>query len=188
MRTFKERCCICGGRQVIRLPVRRPVRHILPAEPSQPMGETSREYPCPECAPTVDEARVVVFSAQQETRPWEMERLDADQAKEYAEHMRRSVVDDLAYALAKSDAVTIQTQRSVETGAVRVRAHVGVVSASHTQSMEERAKIAAERMCAGAAEAVVERMRLHGHQVIHKDDAARLIRDEFKRAAAAWAR
>jgi hypothetical protein len=60
---MSERCLVCRGERKIRLPLYRPVTLRFDPEAAIAVDESYREYPCPECAPTVPPERIRVLEA-----------------------------------------------------------------------------------------------------------------------------
>jgi len=93
---MRKRCPVCEGRKYIRLPLRQELVAAMPVEELiAPVQNTYRDYPCPECAPTVNVDRVRVVEchsrviAEYENDPEFMESINEELAisigKEMAE-------------------------------------------------------------------------------------------------------
>lgn len=86
-------CEVCRGRKTIRLPLYRPAS-VVPFDATPraiASDDTYRDYPCPECAPTVQADKVQVIECY----------VEADTRYEGAEGYRRHIVGNAARQIAE---------------------------------------------------------------------------------------
>ncbi len=186
----KYDCEICNGRGTIRLPIYRRVSALaFSTEAIQDIGESSREYPCPECSEAVPFARVGVVGSitAMDTR--------IDDPK-YIDHVKNEAAHALVEEIIKGGYIKIE-RGPEDTQELRreFRVTLGVVSQRQVATLEERVasrQIEIAQQVASEAEAQINNWgSYYGHPDILKQDATRMVRESIKTVLAkrtAWTR
>lgn len=185
---MRSDCDICGGAGKIRLPVRsapdasayRPrsiaIKHI---------GESSREYTCPECSEVADDNRVMILGTQEE--------FPAEVAKEPAimDSIRRGMVRPLADMLIRDGYVRFYDGPQSDYGMRKsLRAYVGVVAVGAAKRIEDRINERQLEMAEKVIQEAADAVRNWGSHYtgrsgpINKDDAVRQMFEVLKMAKA----
>ena len=174
-----ERCGICDGAGIIRLPYR---RQISLAELSQQtVPETAiqtdynyRGYPCPECSEVAPQERIKIVRVGAERRIDERYRGEP----EYEFHCRKHLASAMAYKLLEAgllsyDVVKIDHYREA------FQSTLGVVSTKHVATIEQRAATAAipiaEEVYNRAVAQISNWGSYYGRAMIEKDKAKEFI-------------
>lgn len=152
-----ERCLVCRGDRVVRL---RLYRHVSPvkftADLQPTMEETSRQYPCPECAPTTSEDRVALLKVKGVVAIRTHDR-------QFDEHVRKSLAHDLVDAILRAGHITFTKEEPDEcTMTETMHATLGIVSAATVASMEERIAERQMEVAAKLAGAAADEIRVWG--------------------------
>ncbi len=174
---MKHDCDICGGPGKVRLPIRfRALAFSIDEEPK--MVDSSREYPCPECADVTRLERVQ--AAREET-------FAATYIKEpgFLDHVRRGLAHQLAGHLLEHGYIKFERGPQDEQNMrFQMRGTVGVVRPGQLDNLEERI---AERQVEVAQEVANEAVKQinnwgshYGHSEILKRDANRMVGDAIK--------
>lgn len=132
---MRELCDICQGREVINLPVYglvQPGDMVLKVS-----DEAHRSFPCPQCAQTVDEARVAIFQCETEAPPERSSDPDFMRAISYSHGTR--IAHEFVRAGFVAMRVVEQHDREWPGVRDRIRSRLGVVSAARVASIEQRA-------------------------------------------------
>lgn len=180
-------CDICRGAGKVRLPVYMRLRAVMVPDANLVMEESSREYPCPECADMTCLERV--WAAREETHV-------ASYIKEpgFLDHVRSGLARQLASHLLEHDYIKFERGPEDDQNIrFQMRATVGVVRPGQLGNLEERIS---ERQTEVAKEVAEEAERQinnwgshYGHADILKRDATRMVRDAIKAVLtkrAAW--
>jgi hypothetical protein len=140
----EDRCQVCRGRRTIRLGLHRPVTLAGAAALPSELVVSSREYPCPECAPlaTLDQVRVLECHFQVDTR--------YEEEQGYREHMVSHGIHMLAREMEKAGLVRMQTAPVPDSDSVYdlsrgYRLSVGIVSPKVARDLDVRREEAEER-------------------------------------------
>lgn len=181
----KQPCGICGGSRIVRLGVRKPMpaaamtveEHF--GDAPQLRTET-RTYPCPECAPKVDEARIMTVGA--------VEYIDERSVETYRNEpgFRRYVGAQLARRIAMElvEGGKIALEEVDSPARLTVYGTLGVVDASHVASIEERLRSRQHLVAQRVAEEIKREIgnwgSRMGQQIIAKREAYRLIADVLR--------
>jgi hypothetical protein len=173
---MKHDCDICQGRKKIRLPIYRRAMAFSADVLPDPV-ESSREYPCPECADVTRIERVQ--AVRQET----FAPAYINDAR-FIDHVRSGLARQIGAFL--MDNGYIKFERSPDDEKYMrfaMRATVGVVRPNQLDNLEERI---AERQTEVASAVVQEAERqinnwgsYYGHAAIDKDQATRFVRESL---------
>ncbi len=181
-------CDICYGTRRIRLPIKptTPIAIYPDGEVKDDMiRETSREYPCPECSPHVDDNHVQMIGmiTQAPLREW----------KHDAPRIKRHVHENIAHKIAVGllDAGFIHfTERKwdmhPECGpdTMEVTGRMGVVTTNVVSSMDDRIKTAGTKIAMGIHETARREFFKHTffdvRGPIHPERAFELFSDTYK--------
>lgn len=176
----REQCQVCRGARKIRVPLYKPVSVSMDTSPAN-LEETSRDYPCPECAPlvTVDKVRVLECHFQADTR------YEGEQG--YREYVVSHGVTVLAHEIKKAGLVRMQqtpaNSREMKRG---YRLSVGVVSPNVVADLDvkrEAAEDAFAKLVVEIAAYQIDNWGSHyGHSEILKRDAKQMVADAFRAA------
>jgi uncharacterized protein with PIN domain len=185
-RTMKKSPCpICRGSRTIRLPLYREM--AVSFDPNitmqTTMEETSRQYPCPECAPKASEDNVAMVK-------YGAELAVHDEGPEYERYARKSLAHSLVDAILRNGYIAFtKGERDTWQRTQMMRATLGVVSAATVASMEQRIaarqmNVAAQLVDAAAHEIRIWAMHFTGDEGnISKGQAVDAIARAFKRLA-----
>lgn len=173
-------CQVCRGARKIRVPLYRPVT-VSFAATAEKIEESSREYPCPECAPlaAVDKVRVLECHFQADTR------YEGEQG--YREHIVRNGMHMLVGEIEKAGLVRMQQtpadSRELKRG---YRLSVGVVSPNVVSDLDAQRQAAEDtfaRLVVEIAAYQIDNWGSHyGHSDILKRDAKQMVSEAFRMA------
>lgn len=177
-------CDICQGREVVRLPVQRPLRAVDVNEPPK-VEESWRAFPCPQCAGMVHDDYVATLHCRDEVpaEPYDVE-------PGLKEHVLRKhghgIVDNLIRGGFMNTREVFRRPSPRHGEEVGIQSTVGVVSKARVASIEQRAVRAAEEIVNEAIEGGLKQMHNWGsyyqRESIGKAEADRLIREGVRRA------
>jgi len=184
MTTHPADCDICRGTQIISLPRYSKVMSTAQDEITEPVNARSREFPCPNCSPVADEARVTVFYAETDVpaavlaqRPEIRESVRDTHARMLSASMSRAGFVDLKH-------IETRERRDYRGGAAVMRSRVGVVAPAVVASIEQRAVEAAGPIVIEVVRHAVMSIGIWGSHYnatsIRKEDAERFIREAAK--------
>lgn len=182
-----KRCDICCDRGTVRLSVHRraPTKFPTGAVDAVTLDETSREYPCPECSPKVNEAQVMILQAHFTVPAHPIE--DEEESREFDRYMSEAAEHEMMGALRPHMDFKI-TPYSGPYDDLRATVRIGVVSKGAAVAFDERVKAEAAKVAAEAVDAAIMRMDAwgshYGYSLIEKGQAARILRDSLQRRAA----
>lgn len=132
---LRQRCDICGGRRLIRLPVLRDLAAERPHDSAvaiAPLSKSFREFPCPQCSEVVDVKRLYLMQEHNtlDSRIDDRNYVRATE-KDAAHHMVAKLIEGGFITFEWGEIDTKQMRRTV-------RATMGVVSKAVVASMEQR--------------------------------------------------
>ena len=148
---MRKRCDICQGRRSVRLPVWSELSAVRPSadEVLTPIGETAREFPCPQCSEMVAEKRLCLLQ-EHSTLDTRIDNPD------YVRAVEKDAAHRFVVKLLEDGFITFEWGEVNDRDMRRpLRATLGVVSKEEVTSLEGRVEdaVAAEReACAKIAD------------------------------------
>lgn len=151
------------------------------------MQESSKSYPCPECAPTapVDRIDIVDFHARVSHR-------ELINSPKFVQHMHRRIADDAACMMLEKGFFRFVTRKADPTAnyAGTITGTIGVISPTHVATIEQRQREHQEKIAneiTTEAIAQIGNWGSHfGHSEILKRDARTLINDALRTVLARY--
>jgi hypothetical protein len=180
-----DRCPVCQGQKTIRLPLYHSVSASFdPNAVPTIMEETSRSFPCPECAPKTKEENVALLKYEATvTTQYERE-------PGFLEYVQKDMAHNLAHALLRDGHIQFVSLPADDAQLTRVtKATLGVVSANVIASMEDRISERQLEVAARLVPAASRKIRVWGSYYsgdegsISKDQAVDAVKDAFKELA-----
>lgn len=173
-------CDICRGARTIRLPIHRPVEVSYKAAEISATDVVSmyREFPCPNCTPTVDDNHILQMNAELQAQ------VEYDLDPKYEDYIQRHACAMLAEQLHRSGLVTFRKSEPDQFGVRQVRASFGVVTTAVVQSLEQRIAERQMDVAGDVAEKAIAAINNWGsfyrHESLQKDDASRFIMEALR--------
>lgn len=182
-------CDICGGRGHIRLPVLRKVSaawHIGLAAPEAILRDTTRTYPCPECAEQLaDDDKIVTLVGTYEVSEADYERYPA----EVSRHALLALSHSAAEEIARSGQMEVtKGPGRVGHGTVSLSGRLGVVSKKRVSTLDQRAVKRMEQLLGDALSKATDSISNWGSHYtgddgpIRKAEAMRFVREAFQKS------
>lgn len=182
MASTHKPCDICRDSGVVRLPTYRPVApETSPDIPN--IDESSRTYPCPQCAPNISSDRLKIITASGIVRYPD----EGEQAKDYA---REAIANIIAHHLLREDMIRFETKNTSASfpfgPGYSIIGTVGVVAPATVATFEQRVAESGKRLAAEVAQEAIAQIdnwesasRYHDHR-IYKSDASRFIMEALR--------
>lgn len=176
-------CEICRGAGMVRFPIYRRATITSRYVDSPSIEESSRSYPCPECAPTIPEERLAVV----QYHSWGDSQLINEPG--YAEASKRRAIHELAELIFSQGFVRFERgpDDGLELG-YPMRATIGVVAPKRIATLEQRISEHQEELARDVAENAAADIAnwgvYFGALNISKDMAIGFVRSALKRVLA----
>lgn len=176
-----NRCEVCRGSKVVRLPLHKEVEVIdfkLDGVPFPTIEPGYKEFPCPECAGKVGDSKILILRSFTE-----VDTRIAENDKEYMRYVRQSLLSELIYSLEnRSDIVRYMKHDNRKTYlTTRFSATLGVVSVNDVQTIEQRVKEKAIEIASMMGSNVIRNIRIwgstYGRTSIEKDVVCRFVNE-----------
>jgi hypothetical protein len=178
-----DRCPVCRGSKIIRLPLYSEARADFPQIAVQ-VEINARTYPCPECAPTTTKDRIAIVQvgAQACARY-----RGGDRGDSYTAHLRHMLAHRIADEMLSGNMIVCEEGEPVPVfETIPLRATIGIVSPAHVATMQERIEQGSwpiVQQVADRAKALIRNWgsaTLYGKDEIAKGDAYRQIDDAMR--------
>lgn len=180
-----DQCDICRGSRYVRLPVW-PTLAVAIQQDTSPisMGESSRSYPCPQCANIVSDDHVKALDYNMMVDTLYM----AD--REYMPSMRRHAAHGMVDRLVEDGFITFRLSKEErDPGRKVLRAELGVVSPAHVATMESRIAERQDEVARSVAEEAIMQIynwgSAYGHTGLSKHEAELSVKSALARVLAA---
>lgn len=181
---MSDRCVICCGARVVRLPTYQTTPSVGSVEPDDSViADASRTYPCPECSPTAPIERVQFLERHVSFRIFD------GMPPDYLEAVKRSAVSHLADSLWQSGALSFadgpsRLPRPDHPNVREQQVSVAVISPAMRKTIEDRIEEHQEALAqevVNEAKAEIDNWNsYYGGHMIQKIDANRLIGDALR--------
>lgn len=177
-----DKCIVCRGERRIRLPLfHQMTGRAFSADVDLSIGETSRDYPCPECGPQIGVERLMCFSS----IGFASKEIDDPR---YKERVRVNMVHEMINGLLERGAIKFDERPGIS--GIEIRATM-TVAMDGVETIEERTTahqtIIADAACTDAVHAIEKwESYQHGRDVITKSLAVALVQQATGKAVAVY--